>query len=428
MKIYDFIGIGFGPANIALAIQLEENNLSNKLSYKFIDSAKDSFWLGEMMIDGSDIQNIPFRDLITPINPQSHYTFINYLHKNGKYFKYFNTGLKYPLRKDYAMYINWCASHFIDYINYKESVVQINASECGKHYIIKTTSDVYHAKMLLIGTGRSLYIPKIFDNIPNHKLITINNYISRISTLDKNQKYKFAIIGASQSAAEIFLDLANKFPDATINSYIRKFSFAMKDLSPLSYEIYFPEFIEEYYHADDEAKALLNDHLRRTNYSSVDPDILEQINLKIYEENLDNKHRLGIKRNTDIIQATFSNDSVVLSTKNNINGEQCIDSYDFIIVCTGFKDLGEEENKEFLPPLLSNFKDNVTTLDNKNGAVRYISPNYEVFVKNTELPIYLNGLCETSHGMGDAGSFSLISIRVNKILKSILKNLEHQRA
>ena len=30
-------------------------------------------------------------DLITPINPQSHYTFINYLHKTGKYFKYYGS-------------------------------------------------------------------------------------------------------------------------------------------------------------------------------------------------------------------------------------------------------------------------------------------------------------------------------------------------
>src|SRR3990167_11438332 len=99
MKVLDFIGIGFGPANIALAIQLQENELEGKLNYLFIDSNVDSMWQREMLISGSDIQNVPVRDLITPINPQSHYSFINYLHENDRYFKYYGTGLIYPLRQ-----------------------------------------------------------------------------------------------------------------------------------------------------------------------------------------------------------------------------------------------------------------------------------------------------------------------------------------
>jgi L-ornithine N5-oxygenase len=35
------------------------------------------------------------------------------------------------------------------------------------------------------------------------------------------------------------------------------------------------------------------------------------------------------------------------------------------------------------------------------------------------LPLFLNGLCESSHGLGDAGSFSLLSLRASEILQSL---------
>jgi L-ornithine N5-oxygenase len=43
-------------------------------------------------------------------------------------------------------------------------------------------------------------------------------------------------------------------------------------------------------------------------------------------------------------------------------------------------------------------------------------------------PIYLNGLCESTHGIGDAGSFSLLSIRAQTITDSLLAELDHHRA
>jgi L-ornithine N5-oxygenase len=43
--------------------------------------------------------------------------------------------------------------------------------------------------------------------------------------------------------------------------------------------------------------------------------------------------------------------------------------------------------------------------------------------RTTHAPLYLNGLCESSHGMGDAGSFSLLSLRSAAILNSLSNRL-----
>jgi hypothetical protein len=69
--LHDVIGIGFGPANIALAIAAEE--LHPGLDIHFIERNARAGWQEEMLLPESDIQNHPLRDLVTPRNPRSRY-------------------------------------------------------------------------------------------------------------------------------------------------------------------------------------------------------------------------------------------------------------------------------------------------------------------------------------------------------------------
>jgi len=102
---YDVLGIGFGPSNLALAIALKEAEAP--ITAHFIDAAPDSVWQPGMLLIASDIQNNPLRDLVTPRNPKSHYTFTNYLFESGRLYDFLNLGILYPLRKDYSKYIQW---------------------------------------------------------------------------------------------------------------------------------------------------------------------------------------------------------------------------------------------------------------------------------------------------------------------------------
>src|SRR5262245_37633705 len=99
-EIYDTIGIGFGPSNLALAICLEE--MGNGSSACFFDAQPEPGWQSQMLLEGSDIQNNPLRDLVTPRNPRSHYGFVNYLKQNDRLFEYLNLPTSYPLRREYA--------------------------------------------------------------------------------------------------------------------------------------------------------------------------------------------------------------------------------------------------------------------------------------------------------------------------------------
>ena len=82
MHIYDLIGIGFGPSNIALAITLEEKRQEGyKVDSFFIEKQRGFAWHANMMLDNTHMQISFLKDLATLRNPSSHFTFINYLHQ-----------------------------------------------------------------------------------------------------------------------------------------------------------------------------------------------------------------------------------------------------------------------------------------------------------------------------------------------------------
>src|SRR3954468_1530517 len=66
---YDLIGVGFGPANIGLAVAIEESGWEG--SALFLERRAGPDWQPGMLLDGADIQHHPLRDFVTPRNPLS---------------------------------------------------------------------------------------------------------------------------------------------------------------------------------------------------------------------------------------------------------------------------------------------------------------------------------------------------------------------
>src|SRR2546426_11866031 len=101
----DVLGVGFGPANVALAVAFEE--MGSPLRVRFVERQLEPRWQGGMLLDRSNVQNHPCRDLVTLRNPRSRYTFLNYLFEMGRLVEHLNLPVEFPLRKEYARYVNW---------------------------------------------------------------------------------------------------------------------------------------------------------------------------------------------------------------------------------------------------------------------------------------------------------------------------------
>lgn len=411
---HDIIGIGFGPSNIALAIALEEMNYQGKAL--FLESNPSSLWQHGMLLDGSDIQNNPLRDLITPVNPRSKYTFVNYLHQSGRFWRYLNLGTHYPLRKDFFRYVAWVAEQMRN-VRYGTNILHVDVEPRHGHPVwrlVDSSGNEYFARQLVVGIGRKPNVPKIPGLELSDKIVHLTQYLPAVEKLPPGAKV--AVLGGSQSAVEIMLDLMGRQVGSIIGIH-RSFSYRLKDTSSFSDEVYFPEFIDYYHGLPPEKRALLDDQVRPTNYSSADGDVISQLYLRMYEDEVDEKSRAVIFRNHAIEKVTRERD-LVLSLRDIYTGATELVHADLLVLATGFLDIGRN-GRDGLPSLLTEVAPHFSW----TGGYLDVERDYRVRFSSKSGPmpdLYLNGLCESSHGLGDAGSFSLVSFRARDILTGIV--------
>ncbi|ACU38061.1 SidA/IucD/PvdA family monooxygenase [Actinosynnema pretiosum subsp. pretiosum] len=430
-RCHDVLGIGFGPANLSLAIAFEEEG--HELDARFLEARPGPSWQSAMMLDGSDIQNHPVRDLVSLRNPRSRYSFINYLFENGRLLEHLNVPLEFPLRKDYARYVSWAATHFSSQVDYGTHVtgvaVERDAEDRRVYAVTTSTGQVHRGRSLVIGTGRAPYVPEPFDAVDSPRVFHLTRYLpalERLAELDvahdgDRTPLSVVVIGGSQSAVELTLDLARRFPRATVTMLVRSLTLRLKDTSPFSEEGYFPGFTDYYYRAPRERKDAIDSYMRLTNYSSADGDVLRELYRLIYEQRLDGDQRVFVSGSRQVRSLDVREDGVHLAVEELNTGEREEHRADFVVLATGFRDLGPAAHQERVPALMREVADGFAF--DEHGYLS-VGQDYEVRPVESDTPaLFLNGLCESSHGIGDAGSFSLLSLRAKIIADGLRKRL-----
>lgn len=427
MPIHDVLGIGFGPANLALAIALEEKYLG--LDARFLESRPAPDWQPGMLLEGSDIQNHPSRDLVTLRNPRSRYSFLNYLHEHGRLLRHLNLPGEFPLRKEYAGYIRWAAGHFAQVVDCEQRAASVGTIEQDGETLYEVVTEAgrrYLSRTLVMAPGRTPYIPQPYDAVHSPRVFHLTRYLPQVAALTADRAPEaVAVIGGSQSAVELALNLSRRFPQARVVTYARCHSLRLKDTSPFSEEGYFPEFTAYYHAASPASRRKLDAYMQPTNYSSADGDVLRELYLAMYEQELDGEQRLFVHGSHEATAVAADDHSVTIDFREVHTGEHVRDTVDFAVLATGFRNLGPGPHEELHPPLLTALAPRLAT--EPDGRLE-VAADYRLLPLDPAdglPPLFLNGLCESSHGIGDAGSFSLLSLRSGTLADSLAAALMH---
>jgi L-ornithine N5-oxygenase len=419
-QIHDLIGVGFGPANIALAVALEE--LQPEMRPVFFESRDSVIWQPEMLLSGSDTQNHPVRDLVTPRNPRSHYSFINFLFEQGRLLEYLNLGLEFPLRKEYNQYIAWVASHFADQVRYGSTVEHLAFATLPDgtdgYQVGLTSGETHMARVVVLAPGRTPYFPPPFDQSSSDRVVHLTRYASTVERFRSELKIgRMAVIGGSQSAVELTLDLARRFPDADVVNITRGFGFRLKDTSPFMEESIMPGFVDYYFHASQASKDVLDAELRFTNYSAADGDVLRDLYVLMYEQRLDGAQRVFVRNNSLVTDMRADDHGVRLTVRERHYGQVDSERFDLVVLATGFRNFGNRPDQERYPAILGDLAPYLARTEQDSVAVSY---DYRVSGADGRQvpPLFLYNLCESSHGISDAGSFSLLSLRAEVIART----------
>ena len=102
----DLVGIGVGPFNLSLAALLEP---VAEMKALFLEQRGQFAWHPDQLLPGARLQTSFLKDLVTPVDPTSRHSFLNYLRARRRFYEFLNADQAAILRAEFADYLAWVA-------------------------------------------------------------------------------------------------------------------------------------------------------------------------------------------------------------------------------------------------------------------------------------------------------------------------------
>lgn len=228
-EVYDLIGIGLGPSNLAVAVAAEET--APFLHRIFLEQNTHIDWHPGLLFKNARMQVAFLKDLVTISNPRSKFTFLSYLKDMGRLEMFVNMRETSITRLEYRDYLRWTAEQLRQSLHFSERVTRVTpyqsaSSQINDLYKIETelmTSGVsytYLTRTLVVATGERVESHWPFRT--SQRLIHSSEFLLRFPTIMEGlrEDARIAIVGGGQSAAEIAIDILEKYADARVSLYI----------------------------------------------------------------------------------------------------------------------------------------------------------------------------------------------------------------
>ncbi|KAG2150896.1 L-lysine 6-monooxygenase (NADPH-requiring)-domain-containing protein [Suillus clintonianus] len=311
--VYDVIGLGFGPANLAVAgALLEQPRETCPISVNrclFIERHHEFKWHPGMLLPGTRMQISFLKDLATLRSPQSPITFLAYLHSQNRLVDFINRGCTTPTRKEYSDYLTYVAQYVQGQgirIAYGENVIAFEEGREGTiqvHSRVLTTgvTIIRLTKNLIISPGGSPWVPRCIQAIlPHPRIIHSSEYLCSVepvlATLKATTRsLKIAVVGAGQSAVEVLLDLRSRLTSMgmsdgqahNLHLIIRGGSLKPSDGGPFANQVYNPEYVDVMYNLPSDSRKRVMADYKTTNYGAVNPRTLDSLYEVMYDHQVD---------------------------------------------------------------------------------------------------------------------------------------------
>lgn len=419
MLIHDLIGIGFGPSNIALAIALDEKRLAGAgVNSLFIERQPSFAWHPNMLLEHSHMQISFLKDLATMRNPSSRFTFVNYLHEKRRLQDFINLKTFYPSRHEFSDYFAWAAAQFDDLCVYGENVVEVLPEHRdGEVALLRVRSRDRTGEMrerltrnLVVGIGGAGHVPECFRPYKDDsRVFHAQHYLRGIA--DNAAARSIAVIGAGQSAAEIFMDLHGRPNAPRVDLVMRARTIKPSDASPFVNEIFNADFVDHMFSRSAEERAELLREFRHTNYAGPDLDLIQQIFKVFYEQKVVGGERHQFLRRHAVEQVRADADGVHLTLHDQNTGRAGVHRYDAVVLATGYQ---RHQHMALLAPLAPYFGEFEVDRDYRVKTTPGFRP-----------AIFVQGVSEPSHGLSDT-LLSLTAVRTGEIGDALMTAVQPQ--
>jgi L-ornithine N5-monooxygenase len=421
---YDLIGIGFGPSNLAVAVALEERvHASGRETLRavFFERQAEPCWHPGLLLEGTTLQISFLKDLATPRDPTSEFTFLNYLRETGRLQAFINLRDFYPSRIEFNDYLRWAAErlrHHARFCSSVERILPAQSTDTAEMDLLDVVvrqdgrrERSYLARNVVVATGGSPSVPAGVSTSEESRAVHSSQFLPLVKRhfADRERPYRFLVIGSGQSAAEVFEYLLRNFPAAEVTCAMRRWAFKPADDSSFVNEIFRPETTDLFYGLTSELRHMISAVHRDTNYSAVDLDLIRAIYRMLYEDAVENRTRARLLPLHEFVSVTETGEGVEVRLRDLTARSERLVEVDGVVFATGYT--------RTLPlPLLAEI-DPYLEVDE---AGRYVIRRDYGLATKDELTagVYLQGFAEGTHGLSDT-LLSVLALRSTEILDSI---------
>ncbi|MGX7825592.1 lysine N(6)-hydroxylase/L-ornithine N(5)-oxygenase family protein [Actinokineospora sp. 24-640] len=417
-EVYDLVGIGFGPSNLALAVAVDEHNRRHPeraLRTLFCERQQRFGWHRGMLIPDATMQVSFLKDLVTMRDPASDFSFLCYLRDRDRLVDFINHKTMFPLRAEFHDYFEWAAARVADQVRYGVEVISVRpvevdgevayfdvvAAPAGQDAVVSLRT-----RNLAVATGLSPVLPA--DAEPSDRVWHNIELMHRVKSLDGAGRV--LVVGAGQSGAETVAQLHSALPDTTVTAVFSRYGYTPADDSPFANRIFDPVAVDDFHRSTPEVKALLMGYHRNTNYSVVDLDLIEELYRREYREKVAGTRRLDIRAASKVRFVRETDEAVYVAVEHLPSGAVETLRCDAVVYATGYRPgdvfdlLGRagsvcERDALGLP---------VVERDHRLRTAPHVSAG-----------VYLQGGTEHTHGLTST-LLSNTAVRVGEILDSVL--------
>lgn len=428
----DIIGIGTGPFDLSLAALLESQP---DINCKFFEQKTEFNWHKGMIFPHTTLQ-VPFMaDLVTLIDPTSHYTFLNYLHKHHRLLKFYFLEDFEIYRKEYNHYCQWVAAQLSSLV-FNTKVIDVTIDREGFKVTVCECGEEknYMTKNIVVGTGSQPSMPSFLQEIAQrapHQCMHTAHFSKQfdLDSIDREGRLpKVLVLGSGQSAAEVYRVLFDQqlveknTPKFQLDWMTRSAGFFPMEYTPLGLEYFSPAYIDYFYHLDPvtKLKVIAKQDLL---HKGISVNTIKEIYHKLYERSIANQETYSeIIGNCELLGVTLdsvsNNNMLHLTVKQREQDRSFMVEYDCIIIGTGYRDK--------LPKCLKSLSTSIKydefdqPIINRDYTLGYQHPLTDsqdaaqhrgrIFVQNKETH---------SHGIG-AGDLGLGAYRAGYIVNQLL--------
>ncbi|NLU80643.1 SidA/IucD/PvdA family monooxygenase [Micromonospora sp. HNM0581] len=238
---YRCLGVGVGPANLSLACLLQEHA---EVSNLFVDKKPAFGWHEGQLLSGASLQVSILKDLVSLSDPTNPYSFLSYLHEQGRMYHFINAQFEHVPRQEFRDYMLW-ASRKNPNVTFGEEVIEVKFADNAFH--ITTSRRQVTADNIVVGVG---VVPSVPDFATPHLGETqfhISEFVTRAVGLSGR---RVCVIGGGQSGAEAFLDLVARAPGELprqVTWVSRRQNFSPIDDTPFTNDYYMPCYSDYFF-------------------------------------------------------------------------------------------------------------------------------------------------------------------------------------